>query len=118
VFSCPLRLVLPNYAATIYIEEFVYEDDYYVGCVTSTRTTLSVYLGIVAAVSWHSISDGDLSGTGLRGRRLINIEPIELLTSLASGSEVSVSAVVRVMAERLGCGSFPFDNESKGGTEN
>lgn len=77
------------------------------GYVTAYRTKLSVALGIVVASCWHFIAGGDLSGTGLSGKRFSVDESKKLLDDLFQGAtkEERIGRAV----EKLGCGSFPYE---------
>ncbi|WP_326551632.1 hypothetical protein [Micromonospora sp. NBC_01813] len=76
------------------------------GYVTPDRTKLAVSLGIVIAVCWHADAGGDLSGTGLGGRRLLIDEPGGFLGDLFRGA--TTEEKIEWVAEKLGCGEIRY----------
>ncbi|MEU7590906.1 hypothetical protein AB0A95_32005 [Micromonospora sp. NPDC049230] len=57
-----------------------------IGYVTANRDRRSVVLGVIVAALWNMAAGGDLSGTGLGGKRLSPEESEELLAGLFHGA--------------------------------
>ncbi|MFG1842637.1 hypothetical protein ACGFH8_29905 [Micromonospora sp. NPDC049175] len=73
-----------------------------IGYVTANRDRGSVALGVVVAAHWNMAAGGDLSGTGLGGKRLSPEESEGLLADLFHGATWEDRA--ERAAGRLGCG--------------
>ncbi|MEU7757153.1 hypothetical protein [Micromonospora sp. NPDC049171] len=103
-FSYVLNSEIAGRMSSVELVQFNYDSSSGtgIGYVTANRDRRSVVLGVIVAAHWNMAAGGDLSGTGLGGKRLSPEESEELLAELFYGA--TWEDRLEWAAGRLGCG--------------